>query len=123
MILEFLARMAIRPTKYLWILVKQANHAVWETETKEGFGHCGKGVHLTGFSTFISPANIHIGNNVHIGDGAIIGLGTIVTNDVPSLAIVGGHGQRIIGYRDRAHYELLEQQGDYGGQGGGAMHV
>ncbi len=60
--------------------------------------------------------NVWIGMNamiipgVTIGDGAIVGLGTVVVNDVPPLAIVGGYGHRIIGYRDRTHYEFLDRQ-------------
>jgi acetyltransferase-like isoleucine patch superfamily enzyme len=67
--------------------------------------------------------NVMIIQGVHIGDEAIIGLGTVVVNVVPPLAIVGGHEQRIIVYRDRAHYELLEQQGAYVGRGGEALHA
>lgn len=169
----------------------RARHVVWEEDMKRRFGSCGKGVHLNGFSTFIQPENIHLGDNihigqqswfradgginigdnthisrncviftsnhnyqgkrlpydetylkkpvsigknvwigmnamiiqgVHIGDGAIVALGTVVVNDVPDLAIVGGHGHRIIGYRDREHYERLDKQGLYGGRGGYPLH-
>jgi maltose O-acetyltransferase len=57
--------------------------------------------------------NVMITPGVTIGDGAIIGLGTVVVKDVPPLAIVGGYGQRVLKYRDRAHYERLDQQGLY----------
>jgi acetyltransferase-like isoleucine patch superfamily enzyme len=70
MLIKLFAGMALKPTKRLWTFVKQAKHAVWEAEMKKEFGHCGKGVRLNGFSTFISPAEIHIGNNVHIGQNA-----------------------------------------------------
>jgi len=55
---------------------------------------------------------------VTIGDGAIIGLGTVVTRDIPPLAIVGNQPPRIIKYRDEAHYEALEESGAYGGING-----
>ena len=59
---------------------------------------------------------------VTIGEGAIVGLGTIVVKDVPAMAIVGGHGQRIIGYRDKEHYERLDGLGLYGGRGGTSLN-
>lgn len=48
---------------------------------------------------------------VNIGEGAIIGAGSIVTKDVPPLAIVGGNPARIIRYRDSAQYYRLKEQG------------
>ena len=55
---------------------------------------------------------------VTIGDGAVIGLGTVVSDDVPSCAIVGLPKQRIIKYRDKNHYEYLEKKHRYGGVNG-----
>ena len=71
--------------------------------------------------------NVWIGMNamlipgVSLGDGAIVGMGTVVTGDVPPLAIVGGPGHRILGHRDREHYEKLEREGRWGGRGGAAL--
>lgn len=55
---------------------------------------------------------------VTIGDGAIIGLGTVVSKDVPPLAIVGNQPPRIIKYRDEEHYNSLEEAEAYGGTDG-----
>lgn len=68
--------------------------------------------------------NVWIGDNVmiipgvEIGDGAIIGMGTVVSKDIPPLAIVGSQPPRIIKYRDRIHYEELDQDQRYGGRDG-----
>lgn len=180
----------VRVANYCDYLFVKARHAVWEQETKLKFGSCGSGVFLNGFSTFISPENINIGDNVHIGqnawfradggivisdnthisrncviftsnhnyvgkrlpydetfikkpvfigknvwigmnvmiiqgvhigDGAIIALGTVVVNDVPPLTIVGGQPHRVIGSRDREHYEALDRQEMFGGRGGAPL--
>jgi acetyltransferase-like isoleucine patch superfamily enzyme len=38
---------------------------------------------------------------VTIGEGALVGAGSVVTEDVPSRAIVAGNPARIVGYRDK----------------------
>ncbi len=56
--------------------------------------------------------NVWIGSRVliigevHIGEGAIIGAGSIVTKDVPPLAIYAGG--KIIKYRDKEKYNRLK---------------
>ncbi len=55
-------------------------------------------------------ANASILPGVRIGDGAIISMGTIVTNDIPPLAIVGNQPSRILQYRDAEHYKYLEEE-------------
>jgi len=62
--------------------------------------------------------NVSIIPGVRIGDGAIIGLGTVVSRDVPALAIVVGQPHRIVKFRDRTHYYDLERRGMYGGRNG-----
>jgi maltose O-acetyltransferase len=68
--------------------------------------------------------NVWIGTNVVIipgvtvGDGAIVGAGAVVSKSVPPLAIIGNQPTRILKYRDRLHYEQLEQAKSYGGVSG-----
>jgi len=68
--------------------------------------------------------NVWIGTNVvilpgvSIGEGAIIGAGTVVNRDVPPLAIVGAPEFNILKYRDRNHYEKLDNEKKYGGVNG-----
>ena len=46
-------------------------------------------------------ANSIILPRVTIGEYALVGAGSVVTKDVPSMAIVAGNPARIIGYRDK----------------------
>lgn len=63
--------------------------------------------------------NVWIGMNVCIapgtiiGDGAIVGMGTTVAGEVPPLAIIASQKWRIIGERDSAHYNRLDQNRQY----------
>lgn len=49
---------------------------------------------------------------VRIGEGAIVSMGTVVTKDVPPLAIVGSNKLDVIGYRDEAAYQEMVKRGD-----------
>ena len=46
-------------------------------------------------------ANSIILPGVTIGEDALVGAGSVVTKDVPSMAIVAGNPARIMGYRDK----------------------
>lgn len=54
--------------------------------------------------------NVSILPGVRIGEGAIIGLGSVVTTDVPPLAIVMGNPAKIVGYRKKEHFIQLKEQ-------------
>lgn len=68
--------------------------------------------------------NVWIGMNVcitpgtRIGDGAIVGMGTVVSGEVPPLAIIGGQKWRVLGSRNEELYERLDREGAYGGPSG-----
>lgn len=51
--------------------------------------------------------------NVNIGEGAIIAACSVVTKDVPPLAIVGGNPAKVIKYRDKDHYYKLKEVGKF----------
>ncbi len=48
---------------------------------------------------------------VEIGEGAIVSMGSVVTKNVPPLAIVQGNPAEIIGYRSRDHFEACKAEG------------
>lgn len=58
-------------------------------------------------------ANVTILPGVTIGEGAIIAAGSVVTKDVPPLAIVGGNPARTIKWRDSSHFSKLKANGLY----------
>lgn len=58
-------------------------------------------------------AGVSITSGVEIGEGSVIGIASVVTKDVPPLAIVMGNPARVIGYRERDHYERLKEEGKF----------
>ncbi len=64
--MQYLVRLINR----IWSCLQKARAREWQRATMTSFGQCGDGVHLSPYSTFISPENITIGNNVHIGFNA-----------------------------------------------------
>ncbi len=55
-------------------------------------------------------ANVKILPGIEIGEGAIIGMGSVLTKNVPPLAIVLGNPAEIIGYRSKEHYYKCKEQ-------------
>ena len=53
-----------------------------------------------------------------IGAGAIVGMGSVVSGNVPALAILGNQKLRIFGYRNKSKYHELDKMGKYGGPDG-----
>ncbi len=48
---------------------------------------------------------------VEIGEGAIVGMGSVVTKNVPPMAIVLGNPAEVIGQRSREHFERCKAEG------------
>jgi maltose O-acetyltransferase len=67
--------------------------------------------------------NVCIAPGTTIGDGAIVGMGTVVSGDVPPLAVIGNQKWRILRYRDRSRYEALDADEAYGGPNGVAFDL
>ena len=54
--------------------------------------------------------NVVIVPGVTIGEGAVVGAGSVVTKDVPPLAVVGGNPAEIIKFRNKEHYFQLKDE-------------
>jgi maltose O-acetyltransferase len=50
---------------------------------------------------------------VRIGEGAIVGLGSIVTKDIPPLAIVAGNPAKILKYRNSESFKKAKENGAF----------
>jgi len=57
-----------------------------------------------GFNSCILPG-------VEIGEGAIVGMGSVVTKNVPPLAIVQGNPATVVGRRSEEHFEKCKAEG------------
>ncbi len=58
-------------------------------------------------------ANVIILPGVTIGEGCVIGAGSVVTKDIPDLAVAAGNPARVLKYRDKNHYEKLKIEGRF----------
>ena len=54
-------------------------------------------------------ANVTILPGVEIGEGAIVGASSVVTKNVPALAIVAGNPAKMIGQRDCSSFDLMKK--------------
>ena len=63
--------------------------------------------------------NVWIGRNsivrggVTIGEGAVVAMGSVVTRDVPPLAVVGGNPARLLKFRDAGRYARNKADGRF----------
>lgn len=57
--------------------------------------------------------NVILLPGVTIGEGAIIQAGSVVTSDIPALAIAGGHPARQFSTRDAEHYETMKARASF----------
>lgn len=55
-------------------------------------------------------ANVTIVPGVKVGEGSVVGAGTVLNKDVPPYSVVCGNGYRLIGARDREHFNRLKQR-------------
>ncbi len=52
--------------------------------------------------------DVKICPGVTIGEGAVVAMGSVVTKDVPPLAVIGGNPAKVIKYRDEQRYNRLK---------------
>lgn len=64
--------------------------------------------------------NVLVRGGVTIGEGAVVAMGSVVTDDVPPLALVGGNPARLLKLRDVRRYRENLAQGRFLLGGGGA---
>ena len=57
--------------------------------------------------------NIIVLPGVTIGEGAIIQAGSVITSNIPSCAIAGGHPAKVFKYRDCDHYYSLKAKNKF----------
>lgn len=54
--------------------------------------------------------NVIVRGGVTIGEGAVVAIGSVVTRDVPPLAVVGGNPARVLRFRDATRYASHKAQ-------------
>lgn len=92
-------------------MIISANHNYEGCEIPYDSTYIAKEIDIGDFVWFGNRVTV-IGN-VRIGEGAIIGACSVVTSDVPPLAIVGGNPAKVIKYRDKEHFYKLKSEGKY----------
>jgi maltose O-acetyltransferase len=55
--------------------------------------------------------NVSIYPGIEIGEGAIVSMGSVVTKNIPPLAIVRGNPAEVVRYRDEENYYNLKENG------------
>lgn len=57
--------------------------------------------------------NVIVRGGVTIGEGAVVAMGSVVTRDVPPLAVVGGNPARVLKFRDAGRYARNKAEGRF----------
>jgi len=57
--------------------------------------------------------NVMVRGGVTIGEGAVVAMGSVVTRDVPPLAVVGGNPARVLRFRDKKRYAKNKAEGRF----------
>ena len=55
--------------------------------------------------------NVIVRGGVSIGEGAVVAMGSVVTHNVPPLALVGGNPARVLKFRDADRYAKNQAEG------------
>jgi maltose O-acetyltransferase len=55
--------------------------------------------------------NVIVRGGVTIGEGAVVAMGSVVTRDVPPLAVMGGNPARVLKFRDAGRYAKSKAEG------------
>ena len=67
---------------------------------------------VIGDNVWLGEAVMILGG-VTIGEGAVIQARSVVCNDIPPLAVAGGHPAKPFKYRDEEHYYKLKSEGKF----------
>lgn len=57
--------------------------------------------------------NVIVRGGVTIGEGAVVAMGSVVTRDVPPLAVVGGNPARVLRFRNKKRYTQNKREGRF----------